>query len=533
MTSCLEAFMHGYDRDERHAVGFVRDAMSPDASPQEHLFDPPKPVATLSLLEAISPSEVFMERATREARLVALWGSGPPACSRAPEVGVRRGGAGALDAELVRIETLTRGNAISCRSGGMRIAFGLAVMVLAACSSGSKDGDRLARGGGAGSGGSSPGGSGGSGSSLPNPGGAGSAQGGSNGAGGAQGSSSISLPRVYPLVRAATPTELIANPNYAALPFRQADSAENFGTARQALAGGVSLASVVRDRFYSGGPTELLRIVSALDGRVQGLDLTAAAHPCLSTPPIAHTYSLPGGQTFEVKLQCLQQFGTPGANAGWVAFGVERREPVDGGASVDDAGVSAADASAAIDGSVSPTDGGQAIDPVDVYLVEGQEGGNGGAYRIDERGNVEGWIAVAERNIPSNSQVIMHLWTDAPARTLELALAGSGVGFCAAHLQTDPTFLFISGKTNAPPPPGTMMSPGMQYCDATRAACYRADDLATDLGSDSESCAAIGPSSFDIGVELDSDTSEGANPNVVTSDIYSYFSEMPTGVPTF
>jgi hypothetical protein len=413
----------------------------------------------------------------------------------------------------------------------MRIALGLVVMVLAACSSGSKGGG-LAASDGAGAGGGSSRGSAGNGGSLPNPGGAGSAQGGAN-AGGADGSSNVTLPRVYPLVRAATPTELIANPNYAALPFRRADSAESFGSAQQALGAGINLATAIRERIYTAGPTELLRIVSALDGRLQGLDLTVAAHPCLSTPPTAHSYSLPGGQTFEVKLQCLQTFGTPGANAGWVAFGVERRAALDSVASTTDAGVGAADASTALDGAVGSTDGGEPIDAVDVYLVEGQEGGNGGAYRIDERGNVEGWIAVAERDIPSNSQVIMHLWTDTPARTLELALAGSGVGFCAAHLETDPTFLFIRGKTNAPPPPGTPPSPSMQYCDATRAACYRADDLATDLGSESESCAAIGPSSFDISVELDSDTSEGASPNVVTTDIYRYFSEMPTGIPSF
>src|SRR5204863_1088492 len=127
------------------------------------------------------------------------------------------------------------------------------------------------------------------------------------------------------------------------------------------------------------------------------------------------------------------------------------------------------------------------------YLIEGQEGGNGSAYHIDRHGNVEGWIAVAERDIPGNSQVIMHLRTDKTAGTLELALAGSAVGFCAAHLKTNPEFLFVSGKTNAPPPPGTMQAVGTQYCDAVRSGCFRADDLATDLGGDSGSCTAIGP----------------------------------------
>jgi hypothetical protein len=74
---------------------------------------------------------------------------------------------------------------------------------------------------------------------------------------------------------------------------------------------------------------------------------------------------------------------------------------------------------------------------------------------------------------------------------------------------------------------------GTQYCDEPRSGCYQADNLNADLGSDSASCAAIGPSSFAVGVELDSDTSADAGVNVVTTEIYSYFSQMPVGVPEF
>jgi hypothetical protein len=116
---------------------------------------------------------------------------------------------------------------------------------------------------------------------------------------------------------------------------------------------------------------------------------------------------------------------------------------------------------------------------------------------------------------------------------LELALAGSGVGFCAAHLKTNPDFLFVDGKTNAPPPPGTEQAVGTQYCDAARSGCFQASDLGTDLGSESTSCTGIGSSSFDLLVALDADTSADAGDNVVTTEIYGYFNEMPTGVPDF
>jgi hypothetical protein len=413
----------------------------------------------------------------------------------------------------------------------MRTSFGFVLLLLSACSSTSKNGASVGDGsqGGSGAGRASTGGSGGNGASPSGAAGSGGPHGGANGIGGANGTSIITLPQVYPPVRAATPTALIADPNYAALPFRSGLHPV-YGSARQAIASSINLAVAIQERFYSTGPTDLLRIVSGVDGRVQGLDLTVAAHACLTTSPIPHTYELPNGQSFEVKLQCMQRFGSPGMNAGWVGFGIERLP------SAEPEGMAAgstADASAPTDAGSGATDAGDAADGFDFYLIEGQEGGNGGAYHIDPSGNVEGWLAVAERDIPGNSQVIMHLWTEKAARTLELSLAGSGVGFCAAHLKTNPDFLFVSGKTNAPPPPGTTQTVGTQYCDAPRAGCYGADDLGTDLGSDSPSCAAIGPSSFDVGVELDSESSGDAGANVVTTEIYRYFSQMPVGIPDF
>lgn len=90
------------------------------------------------------------------------------------------------------------------------------------------------------------------------------------------------------------------------------------------------------------------------------------------------------------------------------------------------------------------------------YLLEGQEGGMGGVYRVDGD-DVEGWIAVADRNAPMNSRVLMHLITHKAPATSELALAGAGVGFCSGHLKTSSDYLFIQGKTNGAPPPGTPM----------------------------------------------------------------------------
>jgi hypothetical protein len=421
----------------------------------------------------------------------------------------------------------------------MRVALGIFVVVLSACGSDSKGGPSLGNGGSAGApaggaGGQAPGTGGSSG------GGAGGSGVGGGGAGGTgqTGGAASTLPRVYPPVRRATPTALIANPSYVAEAeaFRLALEVSASETERAAQAGGVNLAVAVQERFYSGGPTELLRIVKQLDDRVQGMNLDASAHACLSAAPQTLTYALPGGEVFEVKLQCLQSFGAPGSSAGWVGFGLvpasggssgspEADTDIDAGALID-AGSIRADAGSADAG--SDTDSGR-----DFYLVEGQPGGNGGAYHIDRWGNVEAWIAVAERDIPANSQVIMHLATRRAAGTLELALAGSGVGFCAAHLKTNSEFLYVSGKTNAPPPPGTQQAVGTQYCDAPRAGCFRADNLVTDLGGDSTSCSTVGAGSFELGTELDADGANDAGVNVAPGEIYTYFSEEPAGIPAF
>jgi hypothetical protein len=399
----------------------------------------------------------------------------------------------------------------------MRMLSIVAVLAVAACSSDSKNDESPT----AGAGGEAPSANAGAGGSG---GGDAAGQGGSGGDGGSGGAtftSALVLPKVYPRLRAATPEALVAGSAAAS-----SSSLVQFGSARLALDAGPDLAVAVKDRFYSSGPTDLLRIVKDLDDRVQGLSLDPAAHPCLSSSPISKVYELPQGQTFEVKLQCLQTFGGSGLPSGWVGFGYVESTPSSADAPAEDAGSD--DAGALTADAAAPSSG------RDFYLIEGQAGGNGGAYRIDAAGNVEAWLAVAERDIPSNSQVLMHLKTVQSARTLELALAGSGVGFCAAHLKTDPDLVFTRGKMNAPPPGGTEPMVGVQYCDLPRAGCFHASALDVDLGAESETCAPVAPATFALDVELDADSSGDAGAaNVTPGEIYGYFNEPPADVTAY
>lgn len=343
------------------------------------------------------------------------------------------------------------------------------------------------------------------------------------GGGGKGNGSSISLPLVYPPVRASTPASLIADPAYEAevskssalsMPTDADAQPETF----PAPGDEVNLATVVQERLYTMGPTEILRILSDVDGRTSTLDTRTDKHPCLTTAPVARTYALPGGQTFVVQLQCLEEFSGPGGvGGGWFAFGFDTALEADAGVT-DDGGASN-------DGGALGTIGGGN----GFYLIEGQSGGMGSAYHFDRTtGNVEAWVAVADSTAPNNSQVLMHMSTDKAAGAFELTLGGSGVGFCAAHLKTGGGFLFIDGKTNAPPPPG---SPIGQYCDPARAGCFDTSALGTDLGGDAASCASIGRASFNLATDLDASSDPEAN--VVPATIYTYFNTEPTDVPAF
>jgi hypothetical protein len=351
----------------------------------------------------------------------------------------------------------------------------------------------------------------------------GSDQGDNGGPGSAGSNAPLSLPRVYPPVRANTPNALIGDAQ-----FMPAATSVTHQAQMAMGPGGMmgmpepSLGTVVQQRLYTPGPTELLRIVHDLDDRVAGLDPRPAKHPCLTTAPVAHSYSLPGGETFTVHLQCLVSFGGAG---GWIAFGYGAAlpSPPDAGGN-DDGGIDkdAESERGPPDGGALGAEGGGN----DFYLITGQATGNGGAYRIDRRsGDVEGWVAVADSALTRNSQVLMHILSLHAPGTLEMTFAGQGVGFCAAHLKTGHDFLFIDGKSLVPPPEGMMY----EACGTSRAACFDAAHLDRDLGARDPGCAGLASGSFQLPVSLDA--SPGGN--VSPPSLASIFSSVPAGIPAF
>ncbi|MEO5769627.1 MAG: hypothetical protein ABIS92_14845 [Polyangia bacterium] len=337
------------------------------------------------------------------------------------------------------------------------------------------------------------------------------------------GAGAYTIPKVYPPVRAAMPEALINDAAFATTRMAALSTGPEgaLATVRGALLQDpVSVASVVRDRLYSPGPTEILRIVNELDGRTAMLDTDPGRHPCLTGAPVTNTLVLEGGESFALSLQCMDRFAN---GNGWIAFGFDRAmaAPVDGGAAPD----------AGKDD--KPSDAGIHDAPAEVgdfYIAMGSENGMGSAYHVSRTtGKVEGWIVVADSRATSNSQVIMHLLVE--GAKFELTFAGSGVGFCAAHLSGDSDHLFIKAKTNAPPPPGTAMSPDVQYCDSERTGCFRTTALETDLGGDASACAEIAADTFRLEVDLDASTDSTGN--VIPPHLHTHFATAPAGIPAF
>jgi len=323
------------------------------------------------------------------------------------------------------------------------------------------------------------------------------AAGSGNHSAGAGSSAAQVIPRVYPLLRESTPSGLIANAEH--LPGEPSLEIIGDDAGMPAQPTGVSLARVIQERFYSKGPTELLRIARQLDDQTAQLDLDPTKHDCLTSAPVARSLTFPGGQSFVVQLQCLAQ------NAdGFLAFGF-------------------APPPAAADGDAGPG----ASDSRAFYLMHGQTGGMGGAYRV-HAGALEAWITVADSRAPNNSQVVVHLLTDEASHSTELTLGGSGVGFCSAHLKTGGQHLFVRGKTNAPPPPG---APNGHYCHPVRSGCFSTAMLEQDLGASAAACASIAASSFAISPELDASADPEAN--VAPAQIYRLFDSAPVGIASY
>jgi len=203
------------------------------------------------------------------------------------------------------------------------------------------------------------------------------------------------------------------------------------------------LASNIYCRLFAKGPIQVLTLTESVDDRLAELETrTEEERPACMDADLVNKSSdfvFPGqrSEAFTQKFQCRDElnsshvlsFGNDG-NDWWV---------------LDSQQNSGADATSQ---------------------------GQSQAWKIttDSDGNVlteEGYVTISPLVTSGSivgSAVLMHAYVDTTAATIELAGAGDSIGFCAFHLKTSSTHIFVAGQ---------LITPG-GACGSTTTACLSA-----------------------------------------------------------
>lgn len=251
---------------------------------------------------------------------------------------------------------------------------------------------------------------------------------------------SIGAPQAYPPTAAVTPGQLViaagtgsssfvgkkiaatrANPDSAA-------SAAALGTlvAVEPSTDGEKMAMLdtVKQRLFSEGPTNLLKLVKNVDDRMRDYDSRvasmSAAPECLGSTPVdlSTVFSVPaasGTTTFPLFGQCQETMSNGGMT---LMFGKKDTDwyLVDG-------------ASAGLDGSA------------DCVFSMSKISGTSDADRV-----VDGYMAVDYQGKTDNftgSTTLMHFKADVAAGTLEFTAGGIGIGPNQVHTKSNKDYLYI------------------------------------------------------------------------------------------
>ena len=264
----------------------------------------------------------------------------------------------------------------------------------------------------------------------------------------------LSAPAVTPPMEAALPTALksAANLNAARAKVRSLNATTTQITTCSAtgepsdttgFTDAEKLASNIYCRLFAKGPIQVLTLTEGVDDRLAELETrTEEERPaCMDADLVDKSgdFVFPGqrSEAFTQKLQCREaisdsqvlSFGNDG-NDWWV---LESQQ--NSGASATSQGLSQA-------WKITTDDGGD-------VLTE------------------EGYITMSplvNSGSLAGSTVLMHAYVDTAAATVELTGAGENIGFCAFHLKTNSTHIYVAGQ---------LISTG-GACGSTTTACLSA-----------------------------------------------------------
>ncbi len=226
--------------------------------------------------------------------------------------------------------------------------------------------------------------------------------------------SSVILPLIGPPVRAATPPALGGTASSSA-PL----------TLRQPLD-----SNDVKTRFFTSGPTNVFRILDDIDSRLTDVNaqLAGTTGGCSSQDPVAFNLNVLG-ENVPFFAQCFVRIGSD-----FLQFA--QKDEVTYLFSTVGAGPLAA-----------------RIEPV-----------QGAANQY----TVRAWIGIADGATSGGSYGLITLQAHSGTRTLEMAVAGLGFGYCGAQLKSSATQIYFTG------------SPDMgSSCEPNTNACVAANDIST------------------------------------------------------
>jgi len=202
----------------------------------------------------------------------------------------------------------------------------------------------------------------------------------------------------------------------------------------------------VKSRFFAAGPTYITNLLQSIDTRISEINTRSSetARTCLSATPVAYNLTI-NGETLTGYFQCYDLFE---AGVSGMLFGQK--------------------------------DGvwylyqnvGQGRSYAVVSPVEGQTG----KYQI------KAWMSVGQLNATGTgcssnwygcSYGSIRLEANSYTNTFEMSVAGTGFGFCGAHLKSDGTNLYVVGSAGA-------TSDGTTWtCAASDSVCTLAADTDT------------------------------------------------------
>lgn len=251
---------------------------------------------------------------------------------------------------------------------------------------------------------------------------------------------SIGAPQAYPPTAAVTPGQLVLAAGTGSSSFvgkKTAATRANPDSAASAAALGTLVAvepstdgektamlDTVKQRLFSEGPTNLLKLVKNVDDRMRDYDSRvasmSAAPECLGSTPVdlSTVFSVPaasGTTTFPLFGQCQETINNGGMT---LMFGKKDTDwyLVDG-------------ASAGLDGSA------------DCVFSMSKISGTSDADRV-----VDGYMAVDYQGKTDNftgSTTLMHFKADVAAGTLEFTAGGIGIGPNQVHTKSNKEYLYI------------------------------------------------------------------------------------------